>query len=47
MVICGGYMFEFSDSKDMKKKNNNNKGGDSREGSGSFMSSTNCQRIQN
>ena len=24
MVICGGYMFEFSVSNDMKEKKNNN-----------------------
>ena len=32
MVICGIYMFEFSVSKDMKKRGYN-KGGDSLEGS--------------
>jgi len=41
MVICGSYMFEFSVSKDMKRKGNN-KGGGSREGSSTFMSNTNC-----
>ena len=46
MVICGSYMFEFSVSKDMKKKGYN-KGGGNKEGSGTFMSNTNCQRIEN
>jgi hypothetical protein len=46
MLICGSYMFEFSVSKDMKKKGHN-KGSGSREGSGTFMSNTNCQRIEN
>ena len=46
MVTCGSYMFEFSVSKDMKKKGYN-KGGGSREGSGRFMSNTNCQRTEN
>jgi hypothetical protein len=45
MVICGSYMHEFSVSKDMKILYN--KGGGSREGSGTFMSKTNCQRIEN
>ena len=45
MVICGSYMFEFSVRKDMKK--GYNKGGGSREGSGTFMSNTNYQRIEN
>jgi hypothetical protein len=39
-------MFEFSVSKDMTKKRYN-KGGGSREGNGTFMSSANCQRIEN
>ena len=38
-------MLEFSVSKDMKKKYNNKEGG-SREGSGTFMSNTNCQQIK-
>ena len=46
MVICGSYMFEFSVSKDVIKKGYN-KGGDSREGSDTFMFSNNCQRIEN
>ena len=45
MVICGSYMFEYSVSKGMKKKGYN-KGGGSRKGSGTFMSYTNCQRIE-
>jgi hypothetical protein len=45
MVICGNYKIEFSANKDMKKKYN--KGGGSKEGSGTFMSNTNCQRIEN
>jgi hypothetical protein len=41
-------MFEFSVSKDMKKKTKGyKKGGDSREGSGTFTSNTNYQRIEN
>ena len=46
MVICGSYMHEFSVSKDMKKIMDSKEGG-SREGSGTFMSNTNCQRIEN
>jgi hypothetical protein len=46
MVICGSYMFEFSVSKDMKKKDLIREVG-SKEGSGTFMSNTNCQRIEN
>ena len=46
MVIYENYMFEFSVSKDMKMKRHN-KGGGSRERSGTFMSNTNCQRIEN
>ena len=46
MVICGSYMFEFSVNKYMKKRGYN-KGGGSREGNGTFMSNTNCQRIEN
>ena len=38
-------MFEFSVSNDMEK--GYNKGGGSREGSGTFMSNTNYQRIEN
>jgi hypothetical protein len=45
MVICGRYMFEFSVSKDMKK--GYNKGGGNREGSSTFMSNNNYQRIEN
>ena len=41
MVICGSYMFKFSVSKDMFEFNVR-KGGDGREGSGTFMSCTNC-----
>ena len=39
-------MFEFSVSKNMGKKGYN-KGGGSKEGSNTFMSNTNCQRIEN
>ena len=46
MVIRGSYMFEFSICKEMKKYIYN-KGGGSREGSGKFMSNTNCQGIEN
>jgi hypothetical protein len=46
MVVCGRYMFEFSVSKDIKKEGYN-KGGGSREGTTTFMSNTNCQRIEN
>ena len=45
MVICGRYMFEFNVSKDMKK--GYSKGGGGRDGSGTFVSNTNCQRIEN
>ena len=45
MVICGSYIFEFSISKDMKKKYN--KEGDNREGSGIYISNTNYQGIEN
>ena len=45
MVICGSYMFEFNVNKDMKKIYY--KGGDNREGSGTFMSNTNYQGIEN
>jgi hypothetical protein len=38
-------MFEFSVSKDMKKIYN--KGSGSWEGSATFMSNTNCQKIEN
>ena len=41
MVKRGSYIFEFSVSKDMKKWYI--KEGDSREGSGTFISTTNCQ----
>ena len=46
MVICESYVFEFSVSEDMRKKGYN-KGGGNREGSSTFMSNTNCQRIEN
>ena len=46
MVIFGSYMFEFSVSKDMKEKGFN-KGGGNREGSGTFMSNTHGQGIEN
>ena len=46
MVICESHMFEFNVSKDIKKKGYN-KGSGSREGSGTFMSNTNCQEIEN
>ena len=39
-------MFEFSVSKNMKKKPGYNKGRGSREGSGTFISNNNCQRIE-
>ena len=45
MVICGSYMFELSVSKDMKIIYN--KEGGSKEGNNTFMSNTNCQRIEN
>ena len=38
-------MFEFSVNKDIEK--GCSKGGDNREGSGTFMSNTNCQMIEN
>ena len=47
MVLCGSYMFEFSASEDMKKEKVYNKGGGSREGSNTFILSTNCQGIEN
>ena len=46
MVIYENDMFEFSFSKDMKMKRHN-KGGGSRERSGTFISNTNCQSIEN
>jgi hypothetical protein len=46
MVICESYMFEFRVSKDMKKEGYYKEGG-SREGCDTFMSNTNCQRIEN
>ena len=46
MKICGSYLFEFNVSKDMKKKGYN-KGGGTMEGSGTFMSNTDCQGIEN
>ena len=46
MVICGSYMFEFSVSKDMIK-NIYIKGGGNREGGSTFMSSIECQKIEN
>ena len=45
MIIYGSYTFDISVSKDMKKEYN--KGGDNWEGSGSFMSNTNYQGIEN
>jgi hypothetical protein len=42
MVIYESYMFEFSVSKDMKKKGYH-KGGSSREGSNTSISNTNYQ----
>jgi hypothetical protein len=47
MITCGSYMFDFSVSKDMKRKKGYNKGEGSREDSGTFMFNTNCQRIEN
>jgi hypothetical protein len=44
MVICERYMFR--DNKDMKSMLHM-KGGGSREGSGTFMSDTNYQGIEN
>jgi hypothetical protein len=46
MVICGSYMFDFSVGKDMIKKKIYKRGG-SREGSGTLMSNTNHQEIEN
>ena len=46
MVIHGNYMFEFGVSKDIKKRKKNKRSG-SREGSGTFMSNTDCQGIEN
>jgi len=46
MVICRSYMFEFRVSKDMKSMPHM-KGGGSREDSGTIMSSTNYQGIEN
>jgi hypothetical protein len=40
MVICGSYMFEFSVSKDMKKKT-------MMKGEFHISSNTNCQKIEN
>ena len=40
-------MFEYSVGKNMKKKRYNKGGETSKEGSGTFMSNTNCQRIEN
>ena len=45
MGICGSYMFEYSVSKDLKKKITM-KGGGSRESSGTLMSNTNVQEIE-
>jgi hypothetical protein len=42
MVIYGSYMYKFSVSKDMKSMLHM-KGG----GSGTYMSNTNCQGIEN
>jgi len=53
MVICESYMFKFSVSKDMKnitspmKSILKTKRSDSRKGSGTFMSNTNYQGIEN
>jgi hypothetical protein len=47
MIICRSYIFEFSVSKNMKKEKGYNKEGGRREGSGTVISNTNCQRIQN
>jgi hypothetical protein len=41
------YMFEFSDSKDIKEKKDLKKKGGSREVAATFMFSTNCQGIEN
>ena len=46
MVICGSYMFEFGVSKDMKNKWYKKRGGH-REGSGTLLSNTNYQGIEN
>ena len=45
MVIRGSYMFEFNVSGDIKKWYN--KGGNNREGSGTFMFNSNYQGIEN
>ena len=47
MVICGSYMFEFCNSKDMKERKGYNKGRGNWEGGGTFMSNTNYQEIEN
>jgi len=50
MVICGSYMFEFSVSMDMEKKNHTlqeRRWQCSGEGSDTFMSFNNCQGIKN
>ena len=44
-MICGGYVFEFSVSKDMKKKRYN-KGGGNAEGSNTLMSNINCNELK-
>jgi hypothetical protein len=44
--MCGSYMFEVSVSKDMKQKGYN-KGGGNKEGSGTFMSNIDYQRVEN
>ena len=46
MVRCGSYTFEFSVSKAMKSMLHK-KGGGSREDSGTFMSNSNHQGIEN
>jgi hypothetical protein len=46
MVICGSYMFEFGVSKDMKSMLHK-KGGGNMESSDTFVSNTDCQRIEN
>ena len=46
MIIHGSYMFEFSLSKDMISMLHKKEGG-SREGSGTVISNTNWQGIEN
>jgi hypothetical protein len=47
MVNYESYMFEFSVSKDMERKEGCNKRSGGREGNGTFMSNANHQRIEN